>query len=150
MPMSPNQQRWFKGLMKPMTKLHTWLYRVSGGRLGGHFVGDAPVLLLTTIGKRTGQLRTVPLLYLEDQGNIVLVASQGGLPTHPIWYQNLQVRPDVDIQIGNAIRRMHARQATEDEKAALWPRLTTMFKGYERYQARTERNIPVVILSPLP
>lgn len=136
-------------VVKPMSKVNTWLYRISGGRVGGTWLRGAPVMLLTTIGRKSGEPRTVPVLYLRDQENVVIVASKGGMGHHPLWYSNLEVNPEVQIAIGSEKQRMVARRATEDEKAALWPRLVEMYRDFDDYQARTERNIPVVILSPL-
>jgi F420H(2)-dependent quinone reductase len=141
------QERIFNLLLKPMSALNIWLFRLSGGKLGGRFMG-APVLLLTTRGRKTGQLRTVPLLYLQDGEAIVLVASKGGMPHHPLWYKNLEVNPDVEVEVGGEKKAMSARRATDEEKKALWPKLVALYRSYETYQARTERNIPVMILSP--
>jgi deazaflavin-dependent oxidoreductase (nitroreductase family) len=131
-----------------MSRANTWLYRTSGGWLGGRFFGGAPVLLLTTVGRRSGQPRTAPLLYLQDGDNLVLVASKGGMSHHPLWYKNLESNPRVEVEIGTERRPMLARRATPTEKAALWPRLVAMYGDYDTYQARTDREIPVVILSP--
>jgi deazaflavin-dependent oxidoreductase (nitroreductase family) len=131
-----------------MSRANTWAYRFSGGRLGGRFPGGAPVLLLTTVGRRSGRPRTAPLLYLSEGDDLVVVASKGGMSHHPLWYKNLEANPRVEVEIGTARRTMLARRATAAEKAALWPRLVTMYRDYDAYQARTERDIPVVILSP--
>jgi deazaflavin-dependent oxidoreductase (nitroreductase family) len=132
-----------------MSWANTWAYRLSGGWLGGHFPGGAPVLLLTTVGRRTGQARTAPLLYLRDGANLVVVASKGGMSHHPLWYRNLEANPRVEVEIGRERHTMVARRASTSEKAALWPRLVSMYRDYDAYQARTERDIPVVILSPV-
>jgi len=135
-------------VIRAMSALNTWVYRLSGGRIGGRFLRGAPVLLLTTVGRRTGRARTTPLLYLKDGENLLIVASQGGLPTHPVWFLNLEAHPDVEIQIGSERRAMRARRASAPEKATLWPKLTAMYCDFDDYQARTQRDIPVVILSP--
>jgi deazaflavin-dependent oxidoreductase (nitroreductase family) len=106
------------------------------------------VLLLTTVGRKSGESRTVPVLYLRDGEDVVVVASQAGLTRHPVWYLNLEANPEVSIEIGDEKGEMRARRATDEEKAALWPRLVEMYRDFDDYQARTERNIPVVILSP--
>ncbi len=135
--------------MKIMGPAHVWLYRISGGRIWGRFpVSKAPVMLLTTIGRRSGESRTVPLIYLEDGDRLVIVASQGGMPTHPSWYHNVQAQPRVTVQTRRRVREMDARVADDDERAALWPRLVAMYADYDEYQARTDRRIPVVILDP--
>jgi F420H(2)-dependent quinone reductase len=134
-------------LLKLMSRLNTWAYRATGGRLGGRFRGGAPVMLVTTVGRKTGKRHTLPLLYLRDGEAVVTVASKGGMDHHPLWYRNMIANPDVDVQIGTAVEPMRARTADAAEKAALWPKLVAMYPDYAQYQARTERDIPVVILS---
>ena len=136
--------------IKLMSKLNTGLYRRTGGKVGGSFKGGAPVCLLTTIGKVSGEPRTVPLLYLADGDDVVIVASKGGFSKHPQWYGNLRAHPEVTVQVGRTTRSMVARVASADEKAELWPRLVSMYADYDDYQARTDRDIPVVICSPAP
>ncbi len=133
--------------IKLMSGLNTWLYRVSGGWLGGTWLQGAPILLLTTRGRKSGEPRTTPLLYLRDGNDLVLVASKGGMSHHPLWFRNLEASPEVEVEIGAARKAMRARRASEQEKAALWPRLVSMYSDFAIYQARTARNIPVVILS---
>lgn len=148
-PYTAGQAKLFKTLfIKPLSQVNTWLYRLSSGRIGGRMPQGQPILLLTTTGRKSGQPRTAPLLYLQEGVNIVLVASQGGLPHHPLWYRNLEVNPDVEVEIGAEKKAMRARRASEEEKRALWPKLVAMYRSYDAYQARTQRNIPVVILSP--
>lgn len=125
------------------------LYELSGGALGGKFRG-APVLLLTTTGRRSGLAHTVPLLFLADTNDYILVASSGGSPRHPAWYLNLEANPDVEVQIKRDRRPMRAHVATPEERERLWPRLVDMYPPYERYRQRTERRIPVVILRRRP
>jgi F420H(2)-dependent quinone reductase len=132
-------------LQNAVTRLHSMLYRSSNGVIGG-MLANSPVLLLTTTGRRSGKQRTVPLLYLMDAGNVVLVASNGGAVKHPTWWLNLQTTPEAQIQIKGIRRRVKAEQASAAEKQRLWPRLTTMYPGYKRYQEITDRDIPVVIL----
>ncbi len=121
------------------------LYELSGGTLGGKLRG-APVLLLATTGRRSGGTHTVPLLFLADTNDYILVASNGGSPAHPDWFLNLEANPDVEVQIKRDRRPMRARLATPEERARLWPRLVALYGPYERYRARTEREIPIVIL----
>jgi deazaflavin-dependent oxidoreductase (nitroreductase family) len=135
-------------LIKWMSRLNTWAYRASGGRIGGKFRGGAPVMLLTTIGRKTGARHTLPLLYLRDGDAIVTVASKGGMDHHPLWYKNLAANPDVEVQIGTRVEPGRARTASEAEKTALWPKLVAMYPDYANYQARTTRSIPVVIIDP--
>jgi deazaflavin-dependent oxidoreductase (nitroreductase family) len=133
-------------LIKAMSRLNTWAYRTTGGRVGGKFLRGAPVLLLTTIGRTSGQPRVAPLIYLQDGERYVVVASKGGMDHHPLWYTNLVANPAVEVQIGRAVQRLRARTASDDERAALWPRLLEVYRDYASYQARTQRRIPLVIL----
>ncbi|HEY2384261.1 MAG TPA: nitroreductase family deazaflavin-dependent oxidoreductase [Terriglobia bacterium] len=132
-------------LQNAVTAIHTLVYRTSNGVIGGR-LANSPVLLLTTKGRRSGQQRTVPLLYLLDGDNVVLVASNGGAVKHPTWWLNLQAEPVAETQIKGVRQRVRAEQASAEEKRRLWPRLTTMYPGYQRYQDVTNRDIPVVIL----
>lgn len=128
---------------------HTFLYRHSGGRVGHGFPGvRGKMLLLDHVGARSGALRTAPLLYVEDGGNLAVVASKGGFPQHPAWYHNLLANPDTFVQVGTARRPVHARVAGEEEYDALWDKAVTAWPGYREYKARTERRIPLVVLEP--
>ncbi len=147
-PWSATQERIANPIIRLMTAANVWAYRLTGGRIGGKFLRGAPVCLVTTTGKRSGQPRTVALLYLPDGADVVLVASKGGMAKSPAWYHNMMANPAVAVQIGATTRQMRARRASAPEKAALWPRLVAMYRDFDDYQARTTRNIPVVILSP--
>ncbi|HEX7410331.1 MAG TPA: nitroreductase family deazaflavin-dependent oxidoreductase [Candidatus Binatia bacterium] len=149
-PFTPRQERIGSVIIKIASQVNTWLYRLSGGRIAGRFPSGAPVLLLTTIGRKSGRPRTAPLLYLTDGDQYVIVASKGGMSHHPLWFKNLQANPRVEVEVGRQKLAMTARQASAEEKAALWPRLVAMYAGYADYQARTERDIPVIILTPRP
>jgi F420H(2)-dependent quinone reductase len=129
------------------TRAHVALFRASRGRLGRHWRG-APVLLLNHIGRKSGQPRTLPLIYLKDGQNLVLVASKGGSHKHPVWWLNLRERPSTTVELDGDKRAVVARQASAEEKERLWPRLCEIYSPYEDYQRRTERDIPVVILEP--
>lgn len=141
-------------VMKVASLLHVEAYRMTNGRVGGTWrVGSAlrrgvPICLLTTRGRKTGRPRTLPLLYMRDGDRVVIVASQGGLPKHPMWYLNLRADPRVVVRIGPDVRRMRARTADADERAALWPRLLEVYADYDSYQSWTDREIPVVICEP--
>jgi F420H(2)-dependent quinone reductase len=134
-------------LFKTGVALHVRVFRLSGGRVGCH-IGKAPVLLLTHKGHRSGQVRTNPLLYLTDGDRLVIVASYGGAPQHPSWYHNLVANPSVEVQIGKIRRPMTARTATPEERAAYWPQIVALYRGYDSYQRKTEREIPLVVLEP--
>lgn len=147
-PFTTTEERIGTFVIKWMSAINTWVYRLSAGRIGGRFLRGAPVLLLTTIGRKSGQPRTAPLLYLEDGDDLILVASKGGMSHSPLWFYNLEANPDCEVEIGKRRTPMTARRATSDEKRALWPQLVAMYRDYDDYQARTTRDIPVVILSP--
>jgi deazaflavin-dependent oxidoreductase (nitroreductase family) len=148
-PMSKLEQRATHVVGKTLGGLHTRLYRMSGGRIGSHFVHGAPVMLLTTRGRKTGLSRTIPLLFLRDGEKLVAVASKAGYPSHPYWYLNLQAEPEVSVQIGSEARTMRAQTATAEQKARYWPRLCAIYPPYQHYQDRTDREIPVVIFRPV-
>lgn len=135
-------------IIKLMSRVNTWAYRATNGRLGGRFLRGAPVLLLTTVGRKSGQPRVAPLIYARDGERLLIVASKGGMDHHPLWYRNLVARPEVEVQVGAETRPMRARTATREEKAALWPRVVEVYRDYDDYQARTTRDIPLVILEP--
>jgi deazaflavin-dependent oxidoreductase (nitroreductase family) len=126
---------------------NVFLYRRSGGRMGARVKG-APVLLLDHIGRKSGRARTSPVLYLEDGQDLVVVGSRGGSDATPAWWLNLKANPETSVQIGTERRAVVARQATAEEKALLWPRLIEMYDDFARYQQRTDRDIPVIVLSP--
>jgi deazaflavin-dependent oxidoreductase (nitroreductase family) len=133
--------------LKAMNAIHRGLLTISGGRLGWH-AGGMPVLELTTTGRKSGQPRTVMLTSpVQEGGAIVIVASRGGDDQHPAWFLNLRDHPDVEVAFaGKPKESMRARVATPDERAALWPRVTSGYKGYANYQTKTDREIPLVML----
>lgn len=128
--------------------LHTLLYQVSGGIVGGRKF-NSPVLLLTTTGRKTGKQRVTPLLYLPDGDTMVIVASNGGAAKDPVWWLNLQKQPVAKVQVGRRRLSVRSDQATPEQKTRLWNLLTKMYPSYSDYQQRTERPIPVIILTPL-
>jgi deazaflavin-dependent oxidoreductase (nitroreductase family) len=108
----------------------------------------APVLLLTTTGRKTGKARTTPLLYLVDSGRYVVIASLGGAPKHPVWYLNLLASPAATIEVGSRKIAVTAETASPEEKERLWPLAVRMYPPYDDYRAKTDRVIPVVVLTP--
>lgn len=124
---------------------NVWLYRRSGGRIGGR-MGRAPVLLLHHTGRKSGKPRVTPLLFLADGERLVLVASKGGAASHPAWYRNLLANPSTIVEIGKKRVPVQAREARDSERSAYWPRLLEMYPSYGTYQERTERVLPVVVL----
>ena len=147
-PWTPAQERFGSIAVKLMSVVNVWVFRLTGGWLGGTFRGGAPVCLVTVIGRKTGQPRTVPLLYLRRGDDLIIVASKGGMSHHPVWYHNMMANPRVEVEIGRQKRAMVVRRAGDEEKARVWPELVKMYPDYDDYQARTTRNIPVLILSP--
>jgi deazaflavin-dependent oxidoreductase (nitroreductase family) len=141
--------------IKWMAKAQVAAFKATNGRVGKHWrIGagwkkPVPTLLLEHVGRKSGKLFTTPLLYLEDGKDLVVVASQGGLPKNPQWYANLLAAPDTTVRIAREGRRqVRAREAVGDERAALWPRLVDLYADFAKYEAWTERTIPVVVLEP--
>ncbi len=120
-------------------------YIASGGQ-DGHLWEGVTTLLLTTTGRRSGQARTTPLIYGRDGDRYLVVASRGGAPKHPSWYENLAAQPLVQVQVMADRFKARARTATAAEKPALWKTMAAIWPPYDEYQARTTREIPVVIL----
>ncbi len=127
---------------------HATVYRATHGLIGHRFPGAPPVLLLDHVGAKSATKRTTPLVYVNDGGDVVIVASKGGHPRHPAWFHNLVAHPDTTIQIGARRRAVHARVATPEERKRLWPMAVAVYSGYSGYQERTEREIPLVVLEP--
>jgi len=126
---------------------HVKVYRETNGEQG-YLWNGAPILLLTTTGRKSGEARTSALIFGRDGDDLLLVASQGGAPTHPNWYHNLNANPDVEVQVQGDVFRATARTASDDEKARLWSIMTDVWPNYDAYQERTDRAIPVVVLTP--
>jgi deazaflavin-dependent oxidoreductase (nitroreductase family) len=131
-----------------INRFHRTLVKVSRGRVGGS-LGGMPVVILETVGRKSGEARRTMLTApVVDGDTVVLVASYGGDSRHPAWYLNLTADPDVVLDRGGVTTPMRARTATAEEKAALWPRIVKSYRGYAGYQKRTDREIPVVLLTP--
>jgi deazaflavin-dependent oxidoreductase (nitroreductase family) len=128
-----------------IARVHRWLYQRLGGRLVARS-GRTQILLLTTTGRRSGQQRVTPLLYIDDRPDFVVVASNGGTEQVPAWWRNLQAKPEARVQCGREHHEVAAREATPAETERLWARLMDAYEFFDDYQARTERTIPVVIL----
>lgn len=122
---------------------HMWDSTVGGGP------GPLPTLLLTTVGAKSGAQSIMPLLYGKVAGGYAIIASKGGAPKHPGWYHNLTARADVEIKVANDVMKATARIASGPERAAIWAQMAEMYPPYTAYQARTEREIPVVVLEPV-
>ena len=134
-----------RAVVRTLGRAHAAVFRATRGRIGGRIVG-APVLLLTTTGRKTGAARTTPLLYLRDGDRLAVVASFGGAATHPAWYLNLRADDAVQIDCGSDRFAARACVATPDERERLWPRVLDMYAGYADYQRKTSRVIPIVMI----
>ncbi len=119
-----------------------WDASIGGGQ------GMVPTLLLTTVGRKSGRLLTLPLIFGRSGTDYVVVASKGGAPAHPAWYLNLDANPEVQVQVKAEKFTAHAHTADAAERAALWPKMVEIYGPYAQYQTKTERKIPVVVLKP--
>ena len=142
-------------LIKYGSKAQVRVFRLTNGRIGSKwrvgagFRKPVPVLLLEHLGRKSGKVFTAPLLYLENGADLVIVASQGGLPKNPQWYANLVAHPETFVHLPKEKgRRVRARVATDEERAELWPRLVELYADFAKYAAWADRKIPVVVLEP--
>lgn len=129
---------------------HVRSYRETDGELGHDWRQGSSILLLTTTGHRSGQERTTPLIYGRSGDHYLVVASNGGSPEPPAWFRNLERQPEVDVQVLGDRFRARARAATDEEKPEMWREMTSHWPAYDRYQQRTDRQIPVVVLERAP
>jgi deazaflavin-dependent oxidoreductase (nitroreductase family) len=129
-----------------MGRLHAWLWRLTRGRFVDA-VGAAPFILLTSKGRKTERARTTPVLYLQDGGDLIVVASFGGNDMHPAWYLNLQDCPEAEVIIEGERRRVTSHELSNEEKKLIWPRLVKLYPQFEIYQQRTSREIPLLRLT---
>lgn len=140
--------------LKTVPPTHIRLYRWTGGLIGGRMAG-VRMLLLTTTGRKSGLKRTSPLLFIEDDhpdhpGALIVVGSKGGFPKHPAWYLNLTANPEVTVENRRAVLTMTAETVSDEDRARLWPQLVAAWSDYANYQKKTDRQIPVVRLTPAP
>lgn len=134
-------------VMQWIAGTHEFWYRLTGGLVGGR-IGGLPILLLTTTGRKSGRRRTMPLVYLKDGENMVIIASSGGSARHPSWWLNLRNNPKAQVQVGIYVKPMVAEKAEGRERERLWDAAVEMYGGYADYQRSTKREIPVVVLRP--
>ncbi|TQK29070.1 nitroreductase family deazaflavin-dependent oxidoreductase [Arthrobacter sp. SLBN-53] len=152
-PLSPKQ---IEGLnskavgtgIKWMSRANTWLFKKSGGKLGNKFLRGAEVGILTTTGRKSGEPRDSPLLFLQEGRRIVLVASQGGRATNPMWYLNIKADPHITFQTKKEKLDLVAREATDAERDDYWPKLDAMYPDFANYRSYTDRKIPILICDP--
>jgi deazaflavin-dependent oxidoreductase (nitroreductase family) len=137
------------GVLRAVGKLNVPVYRASGGRIFGSLDG-APVLLLTTTGRRSGQQRTAPVVYLPDGERLVVIGSNAGNVRAPAWALNLEANPDAGVELGRQRRQVRARIAEGEERADLWRRINEQYSGFDDYAAKTARDIRVFVLEPRP
>lgn len=128
-------------------RLNVPVYRFSGGRVGGK-VGRAPVLLLTTTGRKSGQQRTAPVVYLADGDRLVVIGSNAGNARTPAWSLNLKANPDAEVEVGRKRRPVRARVAEGEGRADLWRKHNEQYSGFDEYEARTNRDIALFVLEP--
>jgi F420H(2)-dependent quinone reductase len=138
----PSRAKWVRDQVE--------LYESSGGTKGTTLRDTGlPVVIVTNRGARSGKLRKTPLMRVEHEGRYAAVASQGGAPQHPAWYENLRACPHVELQDGPERRDMTARELAGEERAQWWERAVAAFPPYAEYQRKTEREVPVFVLEPL-
>ncbi len=139
----------FRWLLASITRLQRFLYLRTGGVIGASIFG-VTMLLLTTVGRRSGRERTTPLLYIEDAEHLVVIGSNAGDERHPAWWLNLQAQPRARVQIRSRRFDVVARRADPAETARLWPRLVASYAYFDRYREKTRRDIPVILLERSP
>ena len=127
---------------------HAGVYRATGGKLFGR-MGKSPILLLNTVGRKSGKKRTSPLLYAMDGEDFVIIASKGGASAHPAWYLNLRANPEATVEIGDREVQVEAEVADPEDKTRLWQKMVEMYPAYDTYQEKTEREIPLLVLRPV-
>ena len=135
------------GSLRRLGKLNVPVYRMTRGRLLGH-VGRAPVLLLTTTGRRSGQQRTAPVLYMTEADRLVVIGSNAGNERPPAWALNLKANPQAEVNVRGDRRSVRARMAEGEERAHLWKRMNEQYGGFDEYRARTARDIAGFVLEP--
>jgi deazaflavin-dependent oxidoreductase (nitroreductase family) len=135
------------GLLRTLGKLNVPIYRLTRGRVMGK-IGNAPVLLLTSTGQRSGAPRTAPVLYLADGQRVIVIGSNAGNTRAPAWSHNLKANPDAEVQVRGERRSVRARVAEGEERAELWRKMNAQYAGFEDYDERTSRDIAVFVLDP--
>jgi len=144
-PLDLLERSWW--LLKPLTALHAWVYRASGGRVGGRLPTLPQMLVLEHVGRRTKAVHRTPLLYLRDGDNLVVIASKGGHRRHPAWYLNLEANPQATAEVQGERLAVRARPASEGERERLWRSAVALYPAFESYRRHAGREIPIVVLT---
>ncbi len=141
-----------KAFMRRYTQLNVWVYKKSNGKLMKNFPGGYPICIVGMKGRKSGVRREVALIHLPWNDNGVdkklIIASQGGMDKHPVWYHNIKAHPDIDIMLAGDKKDYSSVQISEDEKRELWPHILSLYPDFDEYQARTDRAIPVFVCTP--
>jgi deazaflavin-dependent oxidoreductase (nitroreductase family) len=140
---------WQWKIWNQFTTVHEHVYRASRGRIGGRLPNGAPMLLLHHLGRRSGKWRTCPLLYIPDDEDMVVVASKGGSHKHPDWFLNLKAMDETTVEVFGRTVPVSVKVASPSQRERLWKRAVELYRYYDNYQRRTDRKIPLVILSPI-
>ncbi|MET0702943.1 MAG: nitroreductase family deazaflavin-dependent oxidoreductase [Mycobacterium sp.] len=135
-------------MIKWMSRAQTFVFKKTNGKLGDKFLKGSEVGILTTTGRKSGEKRDSPLLFLQEGQRIVLVASQGGRATNPMWYLNLVANPSITFQTKREKLQLTAREATDAERDEYWPKLDAMYPDFVNYRSYTDRKIPIIICDP--
>jgi deazaflavin-dependent oxidoreductase (nitroreductase family) len=141
-------ERSFKRSMRLFSRLNVLVYKLSGGRLMKTAMKGHPICIAGIVGRKTGKLREIPLIHVPHGEDKILVGSQAGLDSHPLWVHSLRANPDHTITFGGLKRHYRAREVEAAERSELWPHLVEVYAGYDKYQRRTERTIPVFRCTP--
>ena len=134
----------FKPLIKSLNRFHIWIYEKYDGRFIGEYNG-LPFCIMIVKGSKTGNMIKIALLTIPHGDDYILVASQGGAKTNPLWYYNLRENPEIEMQVFSDHFKMRAFELSDEEKKEYWPTIIAAYSGYENYQRATERNIPVFV-----
>jgi F420H(2)-dependent quinone reductase len=136
-------------VLGPLMRAHGWIYRVTGGRIGGRLPGLPPMLVLSHRGAKSGKWRSTPLVYMPDGDAYVVVAAKGGHPRDPAWLHNLRSNPEAEVQVGRRRSKVRASETDAEERKRLWPLAVEHNPLWGRYQERTDREVPIVVLRPI-
>jgi deazaflavin-dependent oxidoreductase (nitroreductase family) len=141
-------EKLIKRMTKAFMRINVAVYKKSGGRFMGSFLGR-PICIVTMTGRKTGKRYEIPLMYVPYGEQQILVASMGGASKNPTWFYNLKANPDISIQAKGETRTYRAHQVSPEKKAELWPTIIEAYPPYDAYQARTDRDIPVFLCDPV-